>query len=976
VVTDSRDADEVDRHGDERDVTPERWREVEGVFRAALERAPGERAGFLERACGADAELRREVESLLAANQGATGFLEPSVVATPPRVEADLTGRLATALAGRYTIERELGRGGMATVYRAEDLKHSRPVALKVMHPELGLGAGPERFLREIRTTARLDHPHVLPVHDSGEGAGLLWYTMPYVQGESLRQRLERTGPLPVDEAVRLAREAADALACAHEAGVVHRDVKPENILLSGGHARVADFGIAQALEAAGDGRLTATGVSVGTPAYMSPEQALGARALDGRSDVYSLGCVLYELLTGEPPFTGTTPQAVIGRRFVESPPPVREARPAVPPGVEAALARALAREPADRFQTAAEFRDVLAEPPARAAEVPASVPGASAPARIPLAGLRKGRRHLPAGIALLALAILLGLGVLFAWRRTAGERREGAGGPQVLAVLPFEAHGDSAEVYLADGVSDAVRGKLAALPGLQVIAGASSGEYRHTSKSPREIARELGVQYLVIGTVGHAGSGKEARLRVSPELVEVHSRGAPTTRWQEPLEAPVTDVFQLQTDLARGVAEALGIPLGANERMELAKPPTQNLAAYNAYLRGEALWNQTSTSPATARQALTYYEQAVALDSGFVEAWYRLAGSHLYLYGAGGAVSLAQAESARAAAERVLALAPDRPEGPIALGHYFLRVPNDNRRALEQFSLALRMAPNSVDALLSAGAAEQSLGRWEAALEHFRRGRVLDPRSRSAGFSAAITLLFLRRYPEAIAAADRGLALAPTTDLFEVKAMIYLAQGDLAKARAVVRGAMNQVEPAALVTLFGWNWDLCWVLEEPEQQLLLRLPPSAYDNNRASWGLILAQTYALRGDEAGTRVYADSARLAFEEQLQGAPKNAQLHALYGVALAFLGRTAEAMREGERAVELAPLDEQAANGAYVRHQLVRIYLLTGEPAKALDQLEPLLKIPYYLSPGWLKVDPTFDQLRSNPRFRRVLDGTV
>jgi serine/threonine-protein kinase len=460
--------------------------------------------------------------------------------------------------------------------------------------------------------------------------------------------------------------------------------------------------------------------------------------------------------------------------------------------------------------------------------------------------------------------------------------------------------------------------------------------------------------------------------VRVRPELIEVRDQGPPTTRWQKPLEAPVTDVFHLQADLARGVAEALGVPLGAGERLELARPPTRNLAAYRAYLRGEALWTQTGTSPVTARQALAYYEQAVALDSGFVEAWYRLAGAHLYIYGAGGTVSQAEAESARAAAERVLAFAPDRPEGRIALGYYYYRVPNDNRRALEQFTLALRMAPNSIDALVSAGAAEQALGRWEAALEHFRRAQVLDPRSRDAAFSAAITLLFLRRYPEAVAAVNQGLSLASTTELFQIKAMIYLAQGELAQARAVVREALKRVEPATLVTLFGWNWDLYWVLEESEQLLLLRLPPSAYDNNRASWGLILTQTYALRGDKARARVYADSARIAFEEQLLGSPQNAQLHALYGLALAYLGRKAEAVREGERAAALAPLSEQAANGAYVRHQLARIYLLVGEAAKAIDHLEQLLEIPYFLSSGWLRIDPNFLPIRDAPRFRQLL----
>src|SRR6476661_1232053 len=314
-------------------MTPERWREVRAVFAQALEREPAKRAAFLDEACGNDAALRQELESLLRADAGASGYLEPP--AARSLALADLQDRLAAALSAHYRLERELGRGGMATVYLAHDLRHDRPVALKVLHPELAEALSPERrFLREIRTAARLEHPHILPVLDSGGAQGLLWYTRPYVDGESLRARLDREGQLPVEEAVRLAREVADALECAHAHDVVHRDIKPENILLSGGHARVADFGIAKAVEAAGGETLTVSGVLVGTPAYMSPEQGAGERELDGRSDVYSLGCVLYEMLAGEPLWSGPTPLAVIGRRFAESPSPLEGARAGLPAGL------------------------------------------------------------------------------------------------------------------------------------------------------------------------------------------------------------------------------------------------------------------------------------------------------------------------------------------------------------------------------------------------------------------------------------------------------------------------------------------------------------------------------------------------------------------------------------------------------------------------------------------------------------------
>jgi serine/threonine-protein kinase len=758
---------------------------------------------------------------------------------------------------------------------------------------------------------------------------------------------------------------------------VVHRDVKPENILLSGGHARVADFGIAQALEAAGDERLTGTGIMVGTPAYMSPEQGAGARTLDGRSDIYSLGCVLFELLTGAAPFSGPTPQAVIARRFVEPPPRVGRLRAGVPEDVENALTRALAREPVDRFQTAAEFAQALAGDRTGTAPTPPPTPVLTA--SLPRTENRR-RWRLPAAAAVLALGFILGLGVLFAWLRfDAGGGDRSTTGPALLAVLPFESVGDSTEAYFADGVSDAVRGKLAALPGLQVIAGTSSGQYRHTAKSPQEIARELGARYLLVGKVRReVRAGDSGWVTVSTELVEAHPRGAPTTRWQEPLEAPLTDVFRVQADIARGVAEALGVALGAGARLQLAEPPTENLAAYRAFLRGEEVSNKLETiDPGTLRRALTYYEQAVALDSGFVEAWAQLSLAHSILYYNGGSPTPAEAEAARTTAARAQALGPARPEGRLAQGLYYLGVLRDTQRALEQLTLGLRTAPNHVALLAWTGLAEQYLGRWQAALEHFRRAYTLDPRSLSAARALAYAYLMMRRYPEALTVADRALAFQTTPQFVHIKVMIHLAEGNLRQARADVRAALGRIDPTTLVATLGYGWDLYWVLEEPEQQLLLQVPPSAFDGNRAAWGLVLAQTHALRGDQVQARAYADTARGAYEEQLEGF-ENAELRALHGVALAYLGRSAEAVREGERAVALAPITRHAESltEAYVQHQLVRIYLLVGRPEQALDRLEPLLGIPYYLSPGWLRVDPTFDPLRGNPRFDRLLEKRI
>lgn len=325
-----------------------------------------------------------------------------SAVHDPPLT--DVPAELAAAQSDRYRLEREVGRGGMATVFLAYDLRHDRPVALKVLHPELAASIGPGRFLREIRIAARLRHPHILPVHDSGDAAGQLWYTMPFVEGESLRQRLAREGQLPIQQVVRIATQVLGALGYAHANDVVHRDIKPEYILLEGDHAVVADFGVARAFTASDDDRVTETGLALGTPAYMSPEQASGARALDGRSDLYAVGCVIYEMLAGTPPFVGAIAQQLVARHMIDTPPPIRAIRSTVPEWMEGSVLRALAKLPVDRFASAAEFADALSTPNEPA--LSASVPSTSTPS--PNAGeMARPRRSVV--LALVVAGIVLG---------------------------------------------------------------------------------------------------------------------------------------------------------------------------------------------------------------------------------------------------------------------------------------------------------------------------------------------------------------------------------------------------------------------------------------------------------------------------------------------------------------------------------------------------------------------------------------
>src|SRR5438105_6270963 len=428
---------------------------------------------------------------------------------------AELLARVKAALAARYGIERELGRGGMATVYLADDAKHHRTVAIKVLRAELAAALGAERVLREIEIAARLTHPHILPLHDSGEAAGFLYYVMPFVEGESLRDRLKREPQLPVEEAVRIAREVATALSYAHSQDVVHRDIKPENILLSGGEAVVADFGIARAIVAAGAEQLTDTGLAVGTPGYMSPEQATGAEHLDGRSDVYSLGCMLYEMLAGHPPFLGTTAQEILARHSLDAVPPLRTIRPELPEAVELAVRKALAKSPADRWRTPAALSEALAQ-----AVAPPSLP-------------RRAARSI--GLVAVGASLLAAGYALLSRRPVAAPSGEAA---HSIAVLPFVNIGaDPANEPFSDGMSEELITALAKIAELRVTARTSAFSFKGKAVDVREIGSKLNVNYVLAGSVRRAGP----QLRVSAQLIN-----APTGYhlWSDDYDRDARDVF------------------------------------------------------------------------------------------------------------------------------------------------------------------------------------------------------------------------------------------------------------------------------------------------------------------------------------------------------------------------------------------------------------------------------------------------
>ena len=621
-------------------------------------------------------------------------------------------------------------------------------------------------------------------------------------------------------------------------------------------------------------------------------------------------------------------------------------------------MKKALAPVPADRFATAAQLGERL-----------------QSPGDIHAVQLdRHVLRRVSMAAGALALGALIGVGAIAIRPDRSSEGETGSA--RSLAVLPFENVGDSSDAYFTDGVANDVRSKLSQIEGLTVIARNSSSQYRQTTKTLQQIAAELRVDYLLTATVQwEREAGGASRVRVTPELVDVRPGHKAETRWGQQFDAALTGVFQVQTDIATQVAQALNVALGDSVRRELAVRPTGSLPAYDAFLRGEAASQRmTAFAPASLRQAISAYEQAVALDSTFVEAWARLAQAQATLY-YNGEPTPAKSEASRHAAERALTLDPGRAEGHAAMGLYYYNVLSNIPRARVEDSIAHSLAPGNTDVLINLGWDELSLGRWEAARAHFEQATRLDPRSGAPAANLGFVLLCRRQYAEAERAYDHALQLSPENLQWrEFRAMVALARGDLAGARAVLRAAPKTVDPTALVAYVANYGDLMWVLDESQQDLLLRLTPSAFDGNRGIWAMVRAGTYALRGDATRTRAYADSARLVFASQLQSAPDNAELHVRLGLVLAYLGRKAEAVREGTRGVELLPMSRSVADGAALQHQLVHIYIEVGEPERALDRLEPLLEHSYILSPDWLRIDPTFVPLRDNQRFKRMVEG--
>jgi len=689
----------------------------------------------------------------------------------------DVRDRLEYAVADRYVIDREIGMGGMAIVYLAHDLKHERQVALKVLRPELSVTAN--RFVREIKLAANLRHPHILPVHDSGEAAGLLYYVMPFAAGESLRQRIDRVGTLAVSETLQIVGEVAGALHHAHQRGVIHRDVKPGNILLEDGHAVVTDFGIAVMVDTAGRDRITGTGVAIGTPAYMSPEQIDGESVTDARSDVYSLACVAYEMLTGAPPFTGRTPLAVLSRRLTGPIPPVT--RDDVPKTIDSVFASALSLEMSQRHGTAIEFASALADV---FRGQPASL-RSSSPTTAPV---------------------------------------------RSIAVLPFSnMSADPDNEYFTDGITEDVINALSGVEDLRVASRTSAFAFRGKDLDIREIGTRLNVATVLEGSVRRHAN----RLRVTAQLIDV-STGYHL--WSEQYDREMSDVFAIQDEISYAIVETLKGTLAKRNSQGLVRVRTENIEAYNLYLKGRYFWNRRGEGLLRARE---YFTAAIEIDDSYAPAHSALADSYSLL---GWYRALAPSEAfsvARDEAMRAVSLDGHLADGHTSLAFVHMMYDWDWGSAESEFHRAMELNPGHVTTHHWYAEYLMAMGRQDEAIEHSQRALELDPlgliihvllgmafylarRPEDSVGECLKTLemdphftptfiwlgqayLQLGRHSEAIAAFEKEVALSPErpTTLAHL-AVAYARAGDAARARTLL-DQLHERASDAFVSCFDY---------------------------------------------------------------------------------------------------------------------------------------------------------------------------
>ncbi len=859
-----------------------------------------------------------------------------------------------------YRILEELGEGGMGMVYKAEDTKLRRTVALKFLPPRaLGSKEDRARFLHEAQAAAALSHANICTIHEIDEYDGQSFIVMELVEGKSLKEKIE-SGPMRLDEAADVAVQAAEGLREAHAKGIVHRDIKPANIMIKdNGRIKVMDFGLAKA---GGRTVLTRVDTTLGTCAYMSPEQARGG-VIDHRTDIWSLGIVLYEMVTGQRPFRGDYEQAVIYSIVNEEPEPVTSLRTGVPMELERIIKKCLEKDANNRYQGLADLITDLRQLSACFGTGHARV---VTPAKPKKTNKLIYLLYLPIVVVLIILATQ----ILPRYFGTTGEPTP-LDDRKMLVVLPFENLGPPEDEYFAAGMTEEITSRIAAVSGIGVISRTSAVQYDRTGKTLKQIGEDLGVGYVLEGTIRwnrQAGGGSS--VRVTPQLIRVSDD---THLWAERYDRELEDIFAVQSDIAERIIEQLGVTMLARERKTVEAEPTENLLAYEAYLRGIDQVRRAGSIDEFWRNAETLFHQAVTLDSTFALAYTRLATVHGELYFWGYDKTDERLAKAKAAADRALMIQPDLPEAHMALGNYYYMGFYDFDRALKEFAIAAKNMPNSPELLEAIAYIWRRQGLFGEAIDYLVRAATLDPANFWFFMQIGLTHSIMRNYAEAERYLDRSIELNPDQGAaYFIKSQnAMLWTGDVERAKAILLSTPHQTHHIVvtyLVSLHIYEGDYQSALE-----LAADLPEGIVEwaNEINTRDLLLGFTYMLMGAQENARASFESTRILLEAAVQEQPGAGTIRSALGMAYAGLGRRDDAIREGEKGIELDANDAIISGNR--EWDLATIYILLGERDAAMDHIDHLLSVPSWTSVTFLKICPLLEPLRDDSRFEKILE---
>jgi serine/threonine protein kinase/tetratricopeptide (TPR) repeat protein len=866
---------------------------------------------------------------------------------------------------GDYELLEEIGRGGQGVVYRAHQKSLNRTVALKV----IGLGywateAHLKRFRREAEAAASLEHPCIVPIYEVGEREGSCYFSMKFVEGGQLDEVMKRE-PMSIRQASELIAKVARTVHYAHEHGILHRDIKPGNVLLDAkGEPLLTDFGLARLVET--ESTVTRTMDVLGTPSYMAPEQAVGNNVVvNSATDIYGLGAVLYQLLTGHPPFAGGTTYETIKLLLDTEPRQPRLWNRKIDRELSTICLKCLEKDPKRRYSSALALAEDLERwlkhEPILARRTGIFACGKKWVQRNPTSALLAG--------SLLTLAAAVGWNI---WRSELIRHPVTNG----IAVLPFEnLSPDPDNAYFADGIQDEILTRLASIADLKVISRTSTRHYQNKPRNLAKIAKQLGVANILEGSVQKAAD----QVRVNVQLVNAQTD---SHLWAETYDRKLSDIFGVESEIAKGIAESLQAKLTGREQQVLAVKPTNNPEAYDAYLRGLA-FEARSSSLDLMLEAAGFYNQAVQLDPKFALAWARLSRVDALIYFIGLAPTpAARGEAAKRALENAQRLSPDSPDTLLALGYYQFWVLHDYASAKTTFERVSKMLPSSSEVPMALGLIARREGNWDQSITYYEQALALDPRNELLLNRAVWPYIELRQFPAALKLYDRVLDLKPNDpDVMAYKASIYQAEGNLQEAARCLSGTKETSSWFASETK-TFQLKLEQNYGEAARLLQARLAQFHYDSQyeKASEQLALALMQRLAGDTAGAKTTAEQAGNTLEQLYRDQPDAAFIAASRSQAYAAMGKKDSALREAQRAIMLAPRAKDPVNGPSYEENLAVIQTMFGENSLAISTLKQLLQTPYMgwlygtpITPALLRLDPQWDPLRSDPAFQKLCE---